>query len=112
MFTLPCRGRVDAGRAAGWGSLRKLRACVKREPTRLAALATLPLQGRVRKRPSIGSLPYGGFALIFPKSCSRFPAAVRGENGVIREDLRRWGRNFAPIYFSFTTGMLSRNPAA
>jgi len=32
--------------------------------------------------------------------------------GVIHEDLRRWGRNFAPIYFSFTTGMLSHNPAA
>ena len=40
------------------------------------------------------------------------PSRSAGENGVIHEGLRRWGRNFAPIYFSFTTGMLSRNPAA
>src|SRR5712671_6744592 len=50
LFTLPWRGRVDCRaqrRQAGWGELSLFG--TKDHPTPLASLATLPLQGRVKR---------------------------------------------------------------
>src|SRR5204862_5042267 len=92
----PGGGGSPAGakrRRGGVGPCRRLRSRCERTPP--GSLRSPPFPAGEGKKATKRRLPlpYGGFALIFPKSCSRFPAAMRDENGVIHEDLRRWGRN-------------------